>query len=519
MIAAVGSDATAECDEPKMVPENSQDIEETVPVDPTAATKAVAGPLAVPEQIGPYHIEGELSRGGMGVVYVGMDSRLHRRVAIKMLPEHFADDPGALGRLENEARLLASLNHPSIATIYSLECVDGYRFFTLELIRGETLAGLIARGDVPPGRFLSLFYGIAGALQYAHESGVIHCDLKPANVLVDSRDTPKILDFGIARAVGGGARSEGPRSQSAETGASGKSEPALFGTPGYMSPEQIAGRAPDARSDIWALGCMLYEALTGRRPFRGETRLHVLSATIREEPDWSALPPLPPRLRETLTRCLEKNPARRLAELSSFVEILDEAATSLRYQEADPASRVLTHTLGKGDTAPHFELGAPGGEVLRSRELLAKGPLVVIFYRGVWCPVCTDELRDFQRRLSEIDALGGTLVAISPQLEHHNHSIRQEQGITYHVLSDPGNEIAKAFGVAFELPPDLRMLQRSLGLDLQQFNGDDSWVLPMPATFVVGQDGAIVYAATSPDPTMRPDPALAVRALRQLAVS
>lgn len=481
-----------------MVPEN-EDARETVPVNPLVEAERVGDSRRIPEHIGPYHIEGELSRGGMGVVYVARDSRLRRRVAIKMLPEHIADDPQALARLENEARLLASLNHPNIATIYSLEHVDDFRFFTLELIKGETLAQFIARGDVAVGRFLSLFQLIAEGLKFAHESGVIHCDLKPANILIDSRETPKILDFGIAQAVGGS-----PQTTDAEQ--------ALFGTPGFMSPEQIAGRAPDERSDIWAFGCMLYEAVTGRKAFTGSTPMDLLNSTIRDAPDWSAFPEeLPDDVRDIVVRCLHKNPARRLSELSGAIEVLDIASVSLRYRAADPASRVLTHTLGKGDKAPQFEVGD-----FSSKRLLARGPLLITFYRGAWCPACTDELRAFQQRLGEIDALGARMVAISPQLEHHNDSIRQEQGITYHVLSDPGNEIAKAYGVAFELPPDLRALQRTLGLDLKEFNGDDSWVLPIPATFVVDQDGTIAYAATSPDPTLRPDPTIAVQALREL---
>ena len=205
--------------------------------------------------------------------------------------------------------------------------------------------------------------------------------------------------------------------------------------------------------------------------------------------------------------------------MSGAIEVLDLAAASLRYQEADTASRVLTPTLEKGDKAPDFELETMGGKTFSSKELLVEGPVIICFYRGAWCPACNDELQAFQQLLDEIDALGATMVAISPQLEHHNNSVRQDRGLTYHVLSDPGNEIAKAYGVAFELPPDLRMFQRSLGLDLKEFNGDDSWVLPIAATFVVGQDGTIAYSAISPDPTVRPDPALAVQAVRELMVS
>ncbi|MHC4852952.1 MAG: protein kinase domain-containing protein [Planctomycetota bacterium] len=495
-----------------MVSEQFHNVQETVPVSPSDITDRAAGSGAeaetrqtLPERIGPYHIEGELSRGGMGVVYVAVDSRLHRHVAIKMLPEHVAHDAQALGRLRTEARLLASLSHPNIATIYSLENTDGFQFFTLELIKGDTLAKLIAGGGVPLGKLLNLFRQVAEALQFAHESGVVHCDLKPANVLVDSRETAKVLDFGIARAVGRGPRCEGEKH-------------AIVGTPGYMSPEQLAGRIPDERTDIWAFGCMLYEALAGRKAFVGDTYDAVLTATIREEPAWDALPEeLADSVREIVVGCLEKNPARRLMGMSRVVEVLDMVASSLRFRDADDLlSRVLSRSLKRGDKVPHFELTGMNGERLSSNELLARGPLVISFYRGAWCPVCTDELKAFQERLDQIDSLGGSMVAVSPQLEPHNESVRQEHGLTYHVLTDPGNEVAKAYGVAFELPEDLRTFHRTLGLDLKQFNGDDSWVLPIPATFVVGQDGTVQYSATSPDPTVRPDPDLVVRALREL---
>ncbi|MHC4079070.1 MAG: protein kinase domain-containing protein [Planctomycetota bacterium] len=493
--------------------EKFHNVQETVPVGPSDIADRTAGSGAeaksqrtLPKRIGPYHIEGELSRGGMGVVYVAVDSRLDRRVAIKMLPEHVAHDALALGRLKTEARLLASLSHPNIATIFSLENTDGFQFFTLELITGITFAKLIAGRDVGLGKLLNLFRQVAEALQFAHASGVIHCDLKPANVLVDSREIAKILDFGIARAVGRGPRSEGEAH-------------AIVGTPGYMSPEQVAGRVPDEGTDIWAFGCMLYEALTGRRPFVGDTHDAVLTATIREQPDWDALPEqLADSVRDIVVGCLEKNPARRLTEMSRVAEVLDMSAASLRFHDADDLlSRALTRSLKRGDQAPHFELTGMSGERLSSRELLARGPLVISFYRGAWCPVCTDELKAFQERLDQIDSLGGSMVAVSPQLEQHNES--QEHGLTYHVLTDPGNEVAKAYGVAFELPEDLRTFHRTLGLDLKQFNGDDSWVLPIPATFVVGQDGTVQYSATSPDPTVRPDPDLVVRALRELGGS
>ncbi len=486
-----------------MVSDNEDELndpDKTVRMDSTAPAEDVEVGT-VPNQLGPYHIEGELGRGGMGVVYVGLDARLDRRVAIKMLPERVARDPQALTDLENEAKLLASLNHPNIATIYSLENIDGFRFFTLELITGDTLAKLIPQKKLSVAKVLHLFRQIAQGLGAAHESGVIHCDLKPANVLVAARETPKILDFGIARAMG-----RGPK-------ATGKYRSA--GTPGYMSPEQIAGRNPDERSDIWAFGCVLYESLTGQRAFSGNTTKEVWTATIREKVDPDALPPnLPGSVRDIVLRCLEKDPGRRLADISDAVGVLDGAAMSFRWQEADDAlAETVNCTLKEGDKAAPFELVSSAGERVRLQDMLSQGPLVLSFYRGRWCPVCTQELVSFQERLGDIASRGGNLVAISPQMPQHNKGIQEERGLAYQLLSDPGNQVAKAYGVAFALPNDLRNFHRNLGLDLKEFNGDDSWILPLPATFVIDRGGTIRYSATSPDPTTRPDPRRAVQVL------
>lgn len=474
-------------------------------VDEPAADPAKAGKRPVVEQLGPYRIEGQLGRGGMGVVYVGLDSRLDRRVAIKMLPEDVSHDGPALSYLENEARVLASLNHPNIATIYSLENVDGLRFFTLELIHGETLATLIPARAASPGKTLHIFRQIAEGLAFAHENSVIHCDLKPANIVVGPRETAKILDFGLARALRSAPGAE-PQTRT------------LSGTPGYMSPEQIERRVPDEKTDSWAFGCLLAEALTGHKMFTGDSMEQVFTATRTRAPDLSGLPDnLPRPVRDLIVQCLEKDHARRLGSVAPAVEILDGAAMSLRWLESDDAmSGVLARTLGPGDGAVPFELQATDGALVRSNELLRKGPLVICFYRGRWCPVCTAELAYFQQRLADFVSLGASVVAISPQMGAHNEGLKQEQELAYDLLSDPGNQVAKAYGVAFGLPEDLRRFHRSLGLDLKAFNGDDSWVLPIPATFVVRPDGKIHYAVTSPDPTVRPNLDRALEALRKL---
>ncbi len=499
MILCSPSQPRSTIPEPTNEPPQEQKTVQMSRADRLAAKLDLGDARTVPPKLGPYCIERELGRGGMGVVYAALDTRLHRRVAIKMLPDGLTNDQHASDKLENEARLLASLNHPNIATIYSLENIDGFRFFTLELIVGERLTDLTGRSLAVT---LNVFRQIAGALSVAHDTGVIHCDLKPANILVAARETPKILDFGIARAVG-----RGPTSAKDDIGPSG--------TPGYMSPEQILGRPPDHRVDIWAFGCLLHEVLTGSRAFSGETMDEVLTATLNDAPD--LLPAsLPEKVRDLVARCLEKDPSRRLDSMSGAARVLEGAASSFRWRQAHEVGETLRGALDVGDQAVDFELRSGDGDKISSAKLLAKGALVISFYRGRWCPDCTSELVSFQRLHDEIASLGATMIAISPQLEEHNKSIAKEQDLTYHLLSDPGNEVARSYGVALALPRDLREFHRNLGLDLEHFNGDDSWVLPIPATFVVGADGVVHYSATSPDPTRRPDPQLAIQALRKL---
>jgi len=282
-----------------------------------------------PERIGPYPIERELGRGGMGVVYLGRDTRLNRRVAIKVLPEAFALDPERLARFEREARLVASLNHPNIAGIYGIEGEGGHRFLALEYVDGETLAERIARGPLPLDEALDICRQITAALEAAHEGGVVHRDLKPANIKVTTAGEVKVLDFGLAK---GGAEtgsesssdlSHSPTLTRAATGAG-----VILGTAAYMSPEQARGKAVDKRADIWAFGCLLYECLTARQAFAGETVSDMIALILAGEPDWNALPTATPeRVRGLLRRCLEKDARRRLRDIGDArMEIEDVLA-------------------------------------------------------------------------------------------------------------------------------------------------------------------------------------------------
>ena len=282
--------------------------------------------------IGPYRIERELGRGGMGEVYLACDARLDRRVAIKTLPAELRADPDRLARLHREAKVLASLNHPGIGAIYGIEEAGGQQYLILEYVEGELLAERLARGALPLEEALALARQIAEALEAAHERGVIHRDVKPGNVMLTPDGAAKVLDFGLARAAdapsaaGAAADARSPTLTSPAL-ASPTIQGAILGTAGYMSPEQARGKAVDKRSDVFSFGCVLYEMLTGRGPFTGETITDVLLAVVSRDPDWSALPAsVGASTRRLLSRCLEKNPRQRYRDIGDVA--LDLAAAA-----------------------------------------------------------------------------------------------------------------------------------------------------------------------------------------------
>jgi Tol biopolymer transport system component len=268
-------------------------------------------------KLGPYEITAPLGAGGMGEVFLARDTRLGRDVAIKALPAAFAQDPERLARFEREARLLASLTHPNIAGIHGLEEVGNQRYLVLEFVEGETLAGRLARGPLPVDEALEVCRQIAAGVEAAHESGVVHRDLKPGNVMLTSAGSVKVLDFGLAKGGAAGGSSSGvnlsasPTVNYSPTGAG-----VILGTAAYMSPEQARGKAVDKRTDIWSFGCVLYECLTGRQVYEGETVSDLVARILEREPDWSALPAqTPARVRELLKRCLRKDARERLRDL------------------------------------------------------------------------------------------------------------------------------------------------------------------------------------------------------------
>ncbi|MBZ5500160.1 MAG: serine/threonine protein kinase [Acidobacteriia bacterium] len=262
-----------------------------------------------------YRITEKLGQGGMGVVYRAEDTTLGRQVAIKVLPDIFAGDPERLSRFEREAKLLASLNHPNIAAIHGLDEVGEKRFLVLELVEGEALAERIAKGPLPVDEALEVCRQIAEGLEAAHERGIVHRDLKPANVKVTPEGKVKILDFGLAKAFHAETAAD-DIAQSPTISELATRAGAILGTAAYMSPEQAKGKVVDKRTDIWAFGCVLYECLTGRKAFQGDTVTETVASILKGEPDWKALPSVTPwRVRDLLHRCLQKDPALRLRDI------------------------------------------------------------------------------------------------------------------------------------------------------------------------------------------------------------
>jgi serine/threonine protein kinase/Tol biopolymer transport system component len=288
-----------------------------------------------------YRLIEKLGEGGMGVVWKAADTVLDREVAIKVLPAIFAEDTERMARFEREAKLLGSLNHPNIATIYGLHQAQGIRFIAMELVRGEDLAQRLQRGPLPIGEAAEIGVRVADALEAAHERGVIHRDLKPANVRLSDDGAVKVLDFGLAKAFSAEPGQVTSPDLSPTVTSDRTRNGVILGTAAYMSPEQARGRAVDRRTDVWAFGCLLYECLAGRKAFPGETISDTLAAILKSEPDWGALPKTTPApLRQLLRRCLAKETRRRLNSLGDARLEIEEAADA-RVSPAASRSRIL----------------------------------------------------------------------------------------------------------------------------------------------------------------------------------
>src|SRR5215471_797182 len=297
-------------------------------------------------RIGPYAVTSSLGEGGMGVVYRAQDTRLQRDVALKLLPEHFAKDPDRLSRFQREAQVLASLNHPNIAQIYGFEEVDGSGCIVMELVEGETLSERLKNGPLPVDEAIQIAKQVADALAAAHERGIVHRDLKPANIKVTPIGTVKVLDFGLAKALG--VKMQDSSLTAMPTKVSGSVAGTVVGTAGYMSPEQARGREVDARTDIWAFGCVLYEMLTGRLAFEGETATDIMARIVTGQPDLNLLPSgAPPSMRALLSATLNKNVQQRLQHIGDMQLFLDETL----FPSVEKAEAATPANHGKGPWA------------------------------------------------------------------------------------------------------------------------------------------------------------------------
>ncbi len=400
--------------------------------------------LTAGTRLGSYEVLAPIGAGGMGEVYRAKDTRLDRVVAIKVLPEAFAHDPERLSRFQREAKMLAALNHPNIATIYGLEQSNGTSYLVMELVSGETLAERVKRdGAVPIEEALGIAKQIAEALEAAHEKGIIHRDLKPANVKVTPEGKVKVLDFGLAKAFEGEAANDNP-SNSPTLSMAATMHGMILGTAAYMSPEQARGKAVDKRTDIWAFGCVLYELLCGRPAFEGENVTEILAAVVKTEPGWSRLPEATPSaIRTLLRRCLRKDKRQRLHDAADVrIEIDDELANPSAASGAAPPEKswqrsiplslaapvaavlvivagILAWTLKPAPLSPsqnpaHVQFGLPPGDRLQTVNLnvALSADGTALAYIGIHGGVSQVYVRALDA--PEAKALSGTEGAFSP---------------------------------------------------------------------------------------------------------
>jgi hypothetical protein len=408
----------------------------------------------------------------MGEVYRAKDIELDREVAVKILLEEVARDPDRIARFEREARLLASLSHQNIATLHGLEEHEGQRYLVMELAEGETLAERLERGFLPADEALEIALQIAKGMEAAHAAGIVHRDLKPANVMLSSEGKVKILDFGLGKAW---QSEEGEADLSHSPTLTGQMTEGgmLLGTVAYMSPEQARGKQVDNRTDNWAFGCVLYEMLTGQKPFQGETVTDALAAVVTFEPDWTRLPDTtPPDIRRLLRRCLQKTPNRRLYSIADarieIEDVINEPPATRG--PAQVVERGRRKGLSVGAVAAVALAGAivGGGLVIglvkqtaRSDEVvIARGPQPVVFLmdtpapRGVYDPETlrdsgtnADDLNDLLRDLPVAlykETLGSTWNREDQLLKQHPDLILIHRSAFFH---------SAALELGFEYPP------------------------------------------------------------------
>jgi hypothetical protein len=337
-------------------------------------------------RLGVYEVTAQIGEGGMGEVYRARDTKLNRDVALKVLPNSFADDPDRLARFTREAQTLAALNHSNIAHIHGLEESGGVRALVMELVDGEDLAQRLVRGPIPVDEALPIARQIADALEAAHEAGIIHRDLKPANIKIRLDGTVKVLDFGLAKALdpAGSAPAVALQNSPTITSQVMSGHGLILGTAAYMAPEQARGRAVDKRADIWAFGVVLYEMLTGERAFKGDGPSDVLAAVLRQEIDWKALPSTtPPSIRRLLERCLDRDPRRRLHDIGDARIEIEDGLKSPAPATGGASGRIgRPGALVGAIVATAIVFGVAGGLAVRNLTPPAAPPPITRFSIG-----------------------------------------------------------------------------------------------------------------------------------------
>jgi serine/threonine protein kinase len=359
-------------------------------------------------KLGTYEVTGHVGSGGMGEVYQAHDTKLGRDVAIKVLPEQFARDPERLARFQREAKLLAALNHPNIATIHGLEQSGDTHYLVMELVPGETLRDRILRdGALPVEEALKISKQIAEALEAAHEKGIIHRDLKPANVKVTPEDRVKVLDFGLAKAFSA-EPSSADVANSPTLSMNATTQGVIMGTAAYMSPEQAKGKAVNKATDIFAFGSVLYEMLTGKQCFSGEDVGDILATVVKSDPNWSELPAdMPLSIKTLLRRCLRKDRQQRLQDAATLRIEIDDALSGSAVSESVAISKAQTMSTAKS-------------RVFSWAAAFALGLVVATAIANLWkpsavlSPLSVTRLNTLLPSGEHIPLLNTNVVAISP---------------------------------------------------------------------------------------------------------
>ena len=394
-----------------------------------------------------YEVLEKIGQGGMGEVYRARDRKLGREVALKVLPASFAEDPERLARFEHEAKLLASLNHPHVATLYDLEDEDGVRFLTMELVEGETLLERIARGPIGVSEAVALFVQIAEGLEAAHQKSVVHRDLKPANVKITPEGDGKILDFGLAKALPSREIDGEAHASESPTFTKATALGTILGTAPYMSPEQARGKSVDKRTDVWSFGCCLYEALTGKPAFAGETVSDTIARLLEREPVWEALPEtMPVALRTLLKRCLRKDPKTRIHDIADVRIELEEVFSA---PEESPKHAV---TLNR---KPMLAI------------TLVAGMALGVALSSLVGPGATGDVR-VVRSAIPLEPANGLTVYINPSVAISSDG--------HHIAFVGGQRPSQRLYIRSLSEPTARAVDGTLGAEMPFFSPDGNWL-------------------------------------------